>query len=142
MSKERNLNKWDAPELTGGVVLEGKGDSLHKAGPHRSFSYTIHSGSRSGYQTIQTCDFVYNPATQEKQLVTITASQFSVKNLGVDKVNENLKKIESALKGLPYECRVLQSGESFEIKTYLPKDISCSDKYSFENKILQIIRSV
>ena len=74
MSKERNLNKWDAPELTGGVVLQGKGDSPHKPGPHRSFSYTIHSRPRSGYQTIQTCDYVRNPTTQENQLVTITAS--------------------------------------------------------------------
>ena len=122
--------------------LQGTGDLPHKPGPHRSFSYTIHSRPRSGYQTIQTCDFVCNPTTQEKQLVTITASQFSVTNLGVDKVNENLRKVESALRVLPYEYRVLQSGESFEIQTYLPKDISCSDKYSFESKVLRIERSV
>ena len=124
MSKENIRNKLDTPELAGSVVLEGKRGSPHVPSPHRSFSYTIHSKPRSGYQTIQTCDFVHNPETQEKQLVTITASQFNVKNLGVDKVNENLRKIESALKALLYECRVLQRGESFEIQTYLPKDIS------------------
>ena len=74
MSKERNPNKWDAPKLTGGVVLQGKGDSPHKPGPHRSFSYTIHSRPHSGYQTVQSSDYVRNSVTQEKQLVTITAS--------------------------------------------------------------------
>lgn len=142
MSKERSRNKWDTPELAGGVVLDGKGGSPHTPGPHRSFSYTIHSRPHSGYQTIQTCDLVHNPETQEKQLVTITASQFNVKRLDVYKVNENLRKIESGLKSLPYECRVLQRGESFEIQTYLPKHISCNDKYDFEHKVLQIVRSV
>ena len=93
MSKERKPNKWDAPELTGGVTLEGKGDTLHTPGPHRSFAYTIHSRPQTGYQTIQSSDFVRNPATQEKQLVTITASQFSVKNLGVENVNDNIRKV-------------------------------------------------
>ena len=142
MSRERKPNKWDTPELAGGVTLEGKGNSPHTPGPHRSFSYAIHSGPHSGYQTIQSSDYVLNPVTQEKQLVTITASQFSVKTFGVDKVSDNIRKVESALSVLPYECRVLQRGEQFEIQAYLPKNISCSDKYSFEARILQIIRSV
>ena len=123
-------------------MLEGSGGPLHVPGPHRSFSYTIHSRPRTGYQTVQTCDLVCNPATQVKLLVTITTSQFSVKNLGVDKVSENLRKIGTALRSLPYECRVLQSGECFEIQTYLPKDISRSDKYNIECKILQIVQSI
>ena len=117
MSKKRKPDKWDAPELTGGVTLEGKGNTLHTPGPHQSFAYTIHSKTQTGYQTIQSSDFVRNPVTQEKQLVTITASQFSVKNLGVEKVNDNIRKVESALSALPYECRVLQRGEQFEIQT-------------------------
>ena len=84
MPEEKEPNKWDAPELRGGVVLEGSGGSLHSPGPHRSFSYTINAGPRTGCQTIQTCDLVQKPVTQEKQLVTITASKFSMKNLGVD----------------------------------------------------------
>lgn len=142
MSKEKETSKWDTPVLKGGVVLEGGGGSLPSPGPHRSFTYNIHSGPRTGYQTIQTCDVVQNPVTQEKQLVTMTASQFSVKSLGVDKVQQSLRKIESALRILPFECRVFQSGECFEIQTYLPKDISGSDKYNFECKVLQIVRSV
>ena len=142
MPKETKPSKWDAPELDGGVTLAGKGKDTSIPGNHRSFAYTIHSRPRTVYQTIQTSDYVNNPTTNEKQLVTITASQFSVKNLGVDKVNNNIRKVESALRSLPYECRVLQRGEQFEIQTYLPKDITSSEKYSFEAKVLQIIREV
>ena len=91
---------------------------------------------------MQTSEYVMNPATQEKQLVTVTASQFNVRNLGVDKVSENIRKVESALKSLPYECRVLQRGETFEIQTYLPKDITSVDKFNFEGKVIQIIRNI
>ena len=66
-AKEKEKSKWDAPILKGGVVLEGSRCPLHSPGPHRSFSYTIHSGFQTGYQTIQTCDIVQNPFTQEKQ---------------------------------------------------------------------------
>ena len=142
MSKERKRSKWDAPELAGGVTLEGRGGPLDTPGPHRSFSYTIHAYPSTGYETVQTCDLVTNPATCEKQLVTITASKYNVTKVGVDKINNNLRTIESALKSIPYDCRVLQSGECFEIQTYLPKDISRSDKYDIEQKILQIVRSV
>ena len=130
-----------SPELNGGVVLEGKGGSINKPGPHRSYSYSIHSGPQTGYQTIQTCDYVRNPQTESKQLVTITASQFNTKNLGVDKVTENLRKIESNLKTLPYECRVLQKGAIYEIQTYLQTNITSSEKYDFERKILDIVKS-
>ena len=142
MSKEKESDKWQAPELTGGVVLKGRGDLPSVPGPHRSFSYSVHSFSRTGYQTVQTSDYVMNPASQEKQLVTITASQFNVKNLGVDKVSENIRKIESALRTLPYECRVLQCGEAFVIQTYLPKDTTTVEKFSFENKIIQILKHI
>ena len=142
MSKETRPSKWDAPELDGGVTLAGKGKDASTPGNHRSFAYTIHSRPHTGYQTVQTSDYINNPSTNERQLVTITASQFSVKNLGVDKVNENIRKVESALRNLPYECRVLQRGEQFEIQTYLPKNITNSEKYSFEAKVLQIIKGI
>lgn len=142
MPKESQRSKWDAPELGGGVTLEGNGGPLDIPGPHRSFSYVIHSYPSTGYQNVQTCDLVNNPATQERQLVTITASKYNVTNLGENKVNDNLRKIESALKAVPYDCRVLQSGECFKIQTFLPKTISSSDKYDIECKILQIVRSV
>ena len=142
MSKETKPSKWDAPELDGGVTLAGKGKDIATPGSHRSFAYTIHSRPHTGYQTIQTSDYINNPTTNEKQLVTITASQFSVRNLGVDKVNDNIRKVESALRSLPYECRVLQRGEQFEIQTYLPKNITSSEKYSFEAKVLQVIKGI
>lgn len=142
MSQEKKRDKWQAAELAGGVVLGGEGGPPSIPGPHRSFSYLIHSSPHAGYQTVQTSDYVVNPATQEKQLVSITASQFSVKNLGVNKVSENIRKIESALRVLPYECRVLQCGEAFEIQTYLPKNITDVDKFNFESKVIQLLRSI
>ena len=66
MSKERKPSNWDAPELNGGVTLAGKGKDPSTPGNHRSFAYTIHSKPRTGYQTIQTSDFVNNPVTNEK----------------------------------------------------------------------------
>ena len=142
MSQKKEKDKWQATELAGGVVLGGEGGPPSVPGPHRSFSYLIHSSPHTGYQTVQTSDYVTNPATQEKQLVTITASQFSVKNLGVNKASENIRKIESALRTLPYECRVLQRGEAFEIQTYLPKNITDIDKFNFEGKVIQILRDI
>ena len=142
MSKERKRSKWDTPELEGGVTLYGQGGPINTPGPHRSFSYTIHAYPSTGYETIQTCDVVTNPITCERQLVTITASKYNVTKVGVDKINDNLLTIESALKTIPYDCRVLQSGECFEIQTYLPKDISKTEKYDIEQKILQIVRNV
>ena len=135
-------NKWEAPELEGGVVLRGKGDSINKPGPHRSYYLSVHLSPRTGYQTVQTCDYVLNPATQNRQLVTITASQFNVRNLRVNRVTDNLREIESRLRALSYECRVLQKGSDYEIQTYLPVNITSSEKYNFEQQVLNIIRSV
>ena len=132
---------WDAPELKGGVTLNGTGESPTKPGPHRSYSYTIHYSKFTGYQTIQTCEQIHNPISKRDQLVTITASQLNHRQ-GVDKLQDKIRNLERYLQNLPYDCRVLQSGDSIEIQCYLPCGVRNNDKCMVEEKILNLVRKM
>ena len=82
MLKKNEPSIWSAPDIQGGVILQGRGKSPQEQGDHRFF--VNHSQPPSGYRYVQSSDYVRNPCTNREQPMTIPAAELTLKQMDVD----------------------------------------------------------